>query len=64
MSTIKEIGLEELNSSELKSVNGGSFAYDIGRAIRYLAFHGPGTGPAQWAAWEIHEAGLEAINKL
>jgi hypothetical protein len=64
MSAIEEVGLVDLNPSELKCINGGSFAYDIGRAIRYLAFHGPGTGPAQWAAWEIEEAALEALNKL
>jgi len=65
MSTNGEMHLIDLSHTELSNINGGgsSFAYDLGWAIRYLAYHGPGTGPSQWAAWEIQESAIEALQK-
>jgi bacteriocin-like protein len=35
----------EMNKEELTKINGGSFAYDLGRLIRYMAIYvSEGTG--------------------
>ncbi len=57
LNTLTNFSLEELTD-----LTGGTFAYDVGWAIRWVAYHGPGTGSAQWAAWDIQEAALKAAS--
>ncbi len=42
----------EMNHEELKNINGGSFAYDLGRLIRYMGIyiHNGGGYPGTCAA--------------
>jgi hypothetical protein len=38
-------GLTEMNHEELSIINGGSFAYDLGRFLRYMGvYYANGTG--------------------
>lgn len=48
-----------MNADRLKEVNGGGFAYDIGRIFRFIALSGGGSPPSvAWAItdWEINKA--------
>jgi len=51
---------ESLDASELRETNGGAFAYDVGRVIRYFVISGGGVsligianGMADWIACDI-----------
>jgi hypothetical protein len=51
---------ETLEADELREINGGAFAYDVGRVIRYFVISGGGVsligvanGIADWIACDI-----------
>lgn len=52
-----------MDAERMKQVNGGGFAYDVGRVIRFIGLSG--TGYNTWYAiidWEINKAINEAEN--
>ena len=47
-----------MGSQELMETNGGGFAYDVGRVLRFLSFALPGDAPSIAYAisdWQINE---------
>ena len=47
-----------ITSQELGEINGGGFAYDVGRILRFLSLALPGDGPSIAYAvsdWQINE---------
>lgn len=57
---------ETMGTGELRETNGGGFAYDIGRIIRFIGLSGGGSSPygIAWAIsdWEIN-AMLNRVEK-
>jgi hypothetical protein len=49
-----------LSSEQLLEINGGGFAYDVGRFIRYLALGG---GVAAFADWVYNDAVNYAVQE-
>lgn len=55
------MNLTELSSSELSAVEGGGFAYDLGRGIRFVVigyFQGGVAATADWyiTSWQNEQA--------
>ena len=57
-----KIGLQSLNQTELMEINGGSFAYDVGKSIRFLAIYCVANTITNMpgAAWDIASADWNA----
>jgi hypothetical protein len=55
-----------LKGEQLSSINGGGFAYDVGRVIRFLVMSGGGQNPFllanATADWIINDAVNDALN--
>ncbi len=54
--------LSPLTAEQLKEFNGGGFAYDVGRVLRFIGLCG-GNGSGAWYAltdWDINKAINEA----
>ena len=57
-------GFSAINAEQLREVNGGGFAYDIGRIIRFIGLSG-GSGMYATHAimdWIINDAANKAVN--
>lgn len=53
-----------INAEHLREINGGGFAYDIGRIIRFIGLSG-GSGMYTYNAvidWIINDAANKAVN--
>lgn len=51
----------ELNTPELEKVNGGDFAYDVGRVVRFIYLSGGGI----YAGYALGDwAGTTAMNEV
>ena len=54
-----------MNADQLREANGGGFAYDFGRVLRFIVLSGGGSSlflPNAVADWTINEAVNEAAN--
>ena len=55
-----------LKGEQLSTINGGGFAYDVGRVIRFLVISGGGTNPFMLANattdWIINDEINDALN--
>lgn len=61
MEVLKEF--RPLCREQLTTMNGGGFAYDLGRAIRYLLNSGGGfTMDHAILDWTVNEAANDAVN--
>jgi hypothetical protein len=61
MKTIETI--TELSTDQAREINGGGFAYDLGRAIRFLGLSGAGiTVHNALVDWWINDAANTAEN--
>ena len=58
MKNAKEFSL--MTAEQLMEVNGGGFAYDVGRFIRYIALGG---GLAAFVDYAYNDAVNEAVNQ-